>query len=295
MTMLESLATSTQQYFSVVVSASLKYLILAFLTYYVSVVLYGIRWKLVLRGVGRDAPLKELVKAILASIFMNNVTPLSRNGGELLRMAWVSKRANIPAGVSAVSIVYERILETIPVFVLFLVGMSYFSSSEPLPFVLAGIAGILLIWIKWDAFVRLSLRVFRTPVTDDEMRKITALRGMHSLNLAAVLLSSTVWLLDVVRLKLIALAFGLNLAWSFIAVISIANLLFGLVAFTPGGVGIIEGGLVGTLTYFGIPMALAVSITLLERFVSYVASSLVGLAVLLTSGGVEIWKALKSQ
>ncbi len=293
--MLESLATSTQQYFSVVVSASLKYLILAFLTYYVSVVLYGIRWKLVLRGVGRDAPLKELVKAILASIFMNNVTPLSRNGGELLRMAWVSKRANIPAGVSAVSIVYERILETIPVFVLFLVGMSYFSSSEPLPFVLAGIAGILLIWIKWDAFVRLSLRVFRTPVTDDEMRKITALRGMHSLNLAAVLLSSTVWLLDVVRLKLIALAFGLNLAWSFIAVISIANLLFGLVAFTPGGVGIIEGGLVGTLTYFGIPMALAVSITLLERFVSYVASSLVGLAVLLTSGGVEIWKALKSQ
>jgi uncharacterized protein (TIRG00374 family) len=127
------------------------------------------------------------------------------------------------------------------------------------------------------------------------MRKITALRSMHSLNVVAVLLSSTVWLLDVVRLKLIALAFGLNLAWSFIAVISIANLLFGLVAFTPGGVGIIEGGLVGTLTYFGIPMALAVSITLLERFVSYVASSLVGLAVLLTSGGVEIWKALRSQ
>jgi len=293
--MLESLATSAQQYFSVVVSASLKYIILAFLTYYVSVVLYGIRWKLVLRGVGRDAPLHELVKAILASIFMNNITPMSRSGGELLRMAWVSKKANIPTGVSAVSIVYERILETIPIFALFLVGMMYFSSGEPLPFIILGIAGVILVWIKWDAFVRLSLRVFRTPVTDDEMKKITALRSMHSLNMAAVLLSSTIWLLDVVRLKLIALAFGLDLAWSLIAVISIANLLFGLVAFTPGGVGIIEGGLVGTLTYFGIPMALAVSITLLERFVSYVASSLVGLAVLLTSGGVEIWKALRSQ
>ncbi|NJE75675.1 flippase-like domain-containing protein [Thermococcus sp. ES12] len=293
--MLESLATSAQQYFSVVSTASLRYLFLAFLTYYVSVVLYGIRWKLVLKGVGRDAPLRELVKAILASIFMNNVTPMSRSGGELLRMAWVSKKANIPTGVSAVSIIYERILETIPIFALFLVGMMYFSSGEPLPFIVLGIAGVILIWIKWDAFVRLSLRIFRTPVTEDEMRKITALRSMHSLNMVAVLLSSTVWLLDVVRLKLIALAFGLNLAWSFIAVISIANLLFGLVAFTPGGVGIIEGGLVGTLTYFGIPMALAMSITLLERFVSYVASSLVGLAVLLTSGGVEIWKALRSQ
>jgi len=293
--MLESLAASAEQYFSVVSTASLGYLFLAFVTYYVSVVIYGIRWKLVLRGIGRDAPLLELVKAILASIFMNNVTPMSRSGGELLRMAWVSRKANVPPGVSAVSIVYERILETIPVFALFLLGMSYFSSEEPLPFVILGIVGILLIWIKWDAFVRLSLRLFRTPVTEEEMEKITSLRSRHNLNILAILLSSAVWILDVVRLKLITMAFGLNLAWSFIAVISIANLLFGLIAFTPGGVGIIEGGLIGTLTYFGIPMAFAVSITLLERFVSYIASSIVGFVVLATSGGVELWKALKSQ
>ncbi len=294
MIMLENFVESARQYFSVVSTASLGYLALAFVTYYVSVFIYGIRWKLVLRNVGRDAPLGELVKAILASIFMNNVTPMSRSGGELLRMAWVSKRANIPAGISAVSIIYERILETIPVFVLFLVGMTYFS-TEPLPFVILGIGGIALIWLKWDSFVRLSLRLFKTRVTPEEMKKISSLKSRHNLNMLGIALSSTVWLLDVARLKLIALAFGLNLAWSFIAVVSIANLFFGLIAFTPGGIGIIEGGLVGTLTYFGVPTVFAVSITLLERFVSYVASSIVGFAVLLTSGGVEIWKALKSQ
>jgi uncharacterized protein (TIRG00374 family) len=131
--MLESLMASAGRYFSVVSTASLKCLLLAFLTYYVSVVLYGIRWKLVLKGVGREAPLWELVKAILASIFMNNVTPMSRSGGELLRMAWVSRRANIPTGVSAVSIIYERILETIPILALFLLGMSYFSSGVAAP------------------------------------------------------------------------------------------------------------------------------------------------------------------
>lgn len=293
--MLESLAASAEQYFSVVSTASLRYLFLAFVTYYVSVVIYGVRWKLVLRGIGRDAPLLELVKAILASIFMNNVTPMSRSGGELLRMAWVSRKANVPPGVSAVSIVYERILETIPVSALFLLGMNYFSSEEPLPFVILGIVGILLMWIKWDAFVRLSLRLFRTPVTEEEMEKIASLRNRHNLNILAILLSSAVWILDVVRLKLITMAFGLSLAWSFIAVVSIANLLFGLIAFTPGGVGIIEGGLIGTLTYFGVPMALAVSITLLERFVSYIASSIVGFVVLVTSGGVELWRALRSQ
>ena len=293
--MFESLLTSTSEYTSAVLNASLRYLSLAFLAYYTSVFLYALRWKLILRGIGRDAPLMELTKAIMASIFMNNVTPLSRSGGEFLRIAWISKRADVPSGISAVSIVYERILETVPVFLLFLVGASYFSSTESLPFILLGMTGVFIIWTKWDSFVRLSLRVFRTNVTEDEMKGIRDLRRMHDVNLAAIVLSSSVWLLDVLRLKFIGLAFGLDLPWALVALVSIANLILGLVAVTPGGVGIIEGGLIGTLTYFGIPMALALPMTLLERFVSYVASSIVGFIVLLTSGGVEIWRALKSR
>ena len=292
--MIEGIINSAGQYFSVMSSASLRYIALAFLTYYISVVLYAVRWKLVLRGMGKDAPLFELVKAILASIFMNNITPLSRSGGELLRMAWVSKRARIPTGVSAVSIVYERILETIPVFILFMAGVTYFS-EESMLFLLVGILGVGLLWFKWEAFVRFSLRVFKTDVSDEELSAILALKNQHNTNILGIGLSSLVWLLDVARLKLIALAFGLNLGWTFIALVSIANLIFGLVAFTPGGIGIIEGGLIGTLTYFGIPGPFAVSITLLERFVSYVVSTIVGFLVLLASGGVEIWKALKSQ
>lgn len=291
--MFENVGVSTEQYLTLIEKVPLHYLTLALLTYYVSVVLYAIRWKLVLRGMGRDAPLFELVKAILASIFMNNVTPMSR-GGELLRIAWISKKNNIPTGISMVSIVYERILETIPVFVLFLVGMLYFSSTPELLFII-GIAGVAAIWIKWEAFVRLSLRLFRTSVSGEELENILFLRDRHNINLMCILLSSAVWILDVARLKLITLAFGLHLSLSLIAVISIANLLLGLVAFTPGGIGIIEGGLVGTLTHFGIPLGFAVSITLLERFVSYVLSTLVGLVVLLTSGGKEVWRALKSR
>ncbi|NJE06449.1 flippase-like domain-containing protein [Thermococcus sp. M36] len=292
--MVESISSEVSQYFSVLRGASVEYIALALVTYYVSVLLYALRWRLILRGIGREAPMGELVKAIMASIFMNNVTPMSRGGGELLRIAWVSRRVNIPAGMSAVSIVYERILETIPVMVLFLVGLTYFSSEPAVP-VAIGAAGIALIWIKWDSFVRVSLRVFRTEATPEELKRITALRSLHNINLAAVGLSSAVWVLDVVRLKLITLAFGLSLSWGLVAVVSVANLVLGLMAFTPGGIGIIEGGLVGTLIHFGLPSTLAVSVTLLERLVSYVISSAVGFLVLLTSGGVEIWRALRSQ
>jgi len=292
--MLEGLAVSATRYFSLIEEASMRYLALAFLTYYVSVVLYGIRWKLVLRGVGRDAPLSELVKAILASIFMNNITPMSRSGGELLRMAWVSKKADIPTGVSAVTIAYERILETVPVFVMFLLGVTYFSpKSWPLFLLMA--VGVMIIWIKWESFVNISLRLFKANASEEELERIYSLRSKHNLNAAAISLSSAVWILDVSRLKLITLAFGIHMSWAFVAVVSVANLLLGLVAITPGGVGIIEGGLIGILMYFGMPSAFAVSVTLLERFISYVVSSLVGLVVLLTSGGVEVWRALKSR
>ncbi len=292
--MILGMVNSAGKYFSVLGTVSLGYLTLAFLTYYISVVAYGIRWKLVLRGMGKDAPFFELVKAILASIFMNNITPLSRSGGEILRIAWLSKKAQIPPGLSAVSIVYERILETIPVFVLFTLAMTYFS-RDSIPLLVFVMVVVFLLWIKWESFVKLSLKVFKTEIQGEDLERIFNLKNRHNLNIAGIGLSSIVWLLDVLRLKLIALALGLGLGWNFIAIISTANLLFGLLAFTPGGVGIVEGGLIGTLTYFGMPSPFAVSITLLERFVSYVVSTIVGFMVLVSSGGVEIWRALRSQ
>ncbi|ASJ01277.1 lysylphosphatidylglycerol synthase transmembrane domain-containing protein [Thermococcus gorgonarius] len=281
------------EYLTLLGRVSVLYLLLAIFVYYFSVLIYAFRWKLILGGIGKDVPFLELVKSILASIFMNNVTPMSRSGGEVLRIAWISRKGKIPVGLSAMSVVYERILETIPVFVLFLVGMLYFSSIPGLLFVL-GVLGIALVWIRWEDFVRISLRVFRTSVSYEEMERIVSLKRCHNVTLGGILLSSAIWILDVLRLKLITLAFGLHLSISILVVVSIANLLLGLVALTPGGVGIIEGGLVGTLAYFGLPLAMAVSVTLLERFVSYVLSTVVGFFVLVTSGGREIWRALKS-
>jgi uncharacterized protein (TIRG00374 family) len=45
--------------------------------------------------------------------------------------------------------------------------------------------------------------------------------------------------------------------------------LLALIPFTPGGLGFVEAGLVGTLTLAGIPAAAALAATLLYRLVSY--------------------------
>ena len=274
--------------------ASLQYFLLAVATYYASVFLFALRWKYVLKGTGVDVPLGELFKANLAGLFVNNITPMSRGGGELLRMAWISKLQGVPMRISAVSVVYERILESIPVMVMVALGFLYFTTSEA--FALAPLAvGLALIWLKWERFIELTLRLFRVNLSEEERERIVTLRKRGDVNLVGIGTSSLVWVLDVLRLKLITLAIGLNVSLPVLVLVSVINLILGIAAFTPGGIGVVEGGLVGALTYLGFPPATAVSIVLLERFISYVLGSVSGLLALLTSGGREAWRALKSR
>ncbi len=49
---------------------------IALALYYTSTLIYALRWKIVLAGMGgRDLPLLDLLKVTLSSIFVNNVTP----------------------------------------------------------------------------------------------------------------------------------------------------------------------------------------------------------------------------
>lgn len=270
-----------------------RYFLIALATYYISVFLFSVRWKYILRGVGMEVPLGELFQANLAGLFMNNITPMSRGGGEFLRMMWISKRSNVPMGISAVTVLYERILESIPVMFMTTIGMFYFTSTQTLLALLLGVV-VAFIWLKWDRFIDITLRLFRVKVSEEDRSRIVALRNAHSINLIGITMSSAVWVLDVARLKLITLAFGLHIPLVVIVFISVVNLILGIAAFTPGGVGVVEGGLVGALTYVGLSPAIAVSVVVLERFISYVLGSVPGIVVLLTSGGREVWRALKS-
>ncbi len=209
-----------------------------------------------------------------------------------MRITWLSKKYKVPVILSSISIVYERFSEIIPILALTLISISYFTANIIL-LILSLSLILVLLWFKWDKLIRLFIKLFRLNLKENELIPVLELKKKTRLNLAAVGLSSLVWGLDMVRLKLIALVFGWHPSLTLVAVISLANLVFGLLAFTPGGVGIVEGGLTGVLLYLGVPLPLSLSVTLLERFISYGLSTVVGFMVLATSGGMEIWKALR--
>ena len=239
---------------------------------------------------------QSLVPVIFGGIFANNLTPASRTGGEPLRILWVNKRFGISYTDGFISILFERLVEAIPISLLLIYVLYSFPSLEIkfLPIknsltlnstyllLLAFLAAGILIWLFRARFSSLLKSVQQNW------------RQLNKSFIPVLLLSCGVWVLDIIRLKLIALALNLPLSLYIIATVSILYLLLGSLPITPGGLGIVEGGLISFLLYFGLPLASASSFVFLERFISFGLSSLIGFLYLFYYGGFKIWKNTKS-
>lgn len=273
----------------------IRYFVLAFLAYLLSVYLFAVRWQQVLISIGYGLKAVDLVPVIFGGIFANNLTPASRAGGEPLRIFWINKKFGINYTDGFISILFERLVEAIPISLLLIYVLYSFPSLEIklLPernnlmlnstfLLLLGFFAIgLIIWI------------FRANVSSTLYRVRNHWRQLHKSFVAVLVLSSGVWVLDVIRLKLIALALDLPLSLALIATVSVLYLVLGSLPITPGGLGIVEGGLISILLYFGLPLASASSFVFLERFISFGLSSLIGFFYLFYYGGFKIWKSVK--
>ena len=274
----------------------IRYFILAFLVYILSVYLFAIRWQQVLSGIGYDLKATDLVPVIFGGIFANNLTPASRAGGEPLRILWVNKRFGISYTHAFVSILFERLVEAIPIAVLLIYVLYSFPSLEvkflPIKNNLTLSSTYLLLSVFLAAGV--VIWIFREKLSSLLRSIYENWRQLHKSFIAVLLLSSGVWILDIIRLKLIALALNLPLSLYLIATVSILYLLLGSLPITPGGLGIVEGGLISVLLYFGLPLASASSFVFLERFISFGLSSVIGFLYLFYYGGFKIWENIKS-
>lgn len=273
----------------------IRYFVLAFLAYLLSVYLFAVRWQLVLNSIGYELKAADLVPVIFGGIFANNLTPASRAGGEPLRIFWINKRFGINYTDGFISILFERLVEAIPISVLLIYVVYSFPSLEikflPVRNSLMLNSTYLLLLGLFAA--GLVLWYFKEKLSSPLNRVRKHWRQLRKSFTAVLLLSSGVWILDVIRLKLIALALDLPLPLHLVATVSILYLVLGSLPITPGGLGIVEGGLISILLYFGLPLASASSFVFLERIISFGLSSVIGFFYLFYYGGFKIWKSAK--
>jgi uncharacterized protein (TIRG00374 family) len=265
--------------------ADLRLYALAVVAYYTSFLLRSLRWQLLLRNTGVEVPLPPLFETLLASFFVNCVVPAKM--GDVYRAIQLRARQRVSGGRSLGTIIAERLLDLFVLMgLLVIAGAVTFRDRVPrtlVPYFLAGLAlcvvataalgvmtsgrGQRLLRYLPEAAVR-RYESFRTGTVDAFGRWGEV-----------VPLSIGVWVLEGTRLGLVVLALGQGqqVGPAHFLLIALVAALLTTVPFLPGGLVLVEGGMVAVLTTITtVSKSTAVGIALLDRSISYGTLILIG-------------------
>ncbi|MFN2451517.1 MAG: lysylphosphatidylglycerol synthase transmembrane domain-containing protein [Candidatus Dormibacteria bacterium] len=266
---------------------------LALVAYYVSFLVRGLRWKLLLRNVGDDRSTIPLTSIIITSFFVNCVVPAKL--GDVYRAVLVRQRQGVGGTRALGTIIAERLLDLVVLMgLLVLAGAATFRSRVPrvlLPYLLVGgllaLLGIgFVLALSRGRGQRVLVRLPERVVERYENFRVGTVDALT--NLPAVTgLTVVVWGLEATRLAFVVLALhfgGGRLGPSAFLLIALVAALLTTVPFLPGGLGLVETGMVLVLvTVGGLGRDRSVSIALLDRSISYGSLVVVGFLVFASS------------
>lgn len=260
----------------------------ALIVYQASFLVRSWRWKLLLRNAGEDRPTMPLVPILVVSFFVNCVVPAKM--GDVYRAYLARLRQRVPVARALGTIIAERLLDLVVLMGLLLIaGAIVFHDRAPavlIPYVVAGVAvcaaGIAAILVMRAGRGQRLLRLLPEAVfhryESFRMGTVASFRHLDVL----IPLTALVWGMESARLALVVLALGDggSLGPAQLLLIALVAALLTTVPFLPGGLGLVEAGMVGVLVSVGgLGRNAALSIALLDRSISYGSVVAVGAVV----------------
>jgi len=260
---------------------------LAFITFYLTFPIRALRWRLLLRNAnfpmqeGRHtwASLPALTEYIGLSWFANCVVPAKL--GDAYRGYLLKHNGNVSFSRSVGTIFAERLLDMLVLFTLLVIsGWSIFGTALPASarwVFMFGLALVVII-VTGLAAMRFLSPYIRRIVPNRLERVYSSFEDgtLGSLKARALpslfVLTSLVWLGESLRLFLVIEAMGgLRLGLPAVIFIALMGSLLTTVPATPGGLGVVEIGIVGVLhlPIFGVALPTATAVSLLDRVINF--------------------------
>jgi hypothetical protein len=255
----------------------------AFGVFYLGFPLRGYRWALLLRGSGFYCPTKDATEILFLSWLVNCVVPAKLGDVYRAYLLKINSTASLSRTFGTVFI--ERVLDLFVIVVLGLAAgfWSFRSGLPPEIQVVAalGIAVVILLAVGLLFLRNLGARVLGVlPLP----RKQTILElyerfeegvfgalGWRALPRLLVI-TGLIWMTESLRLWLVVQSFGfedVSLGLSGAVFVALIGSLLTAVPLSPAGLGIVEAGIIGVLTVaYGVPLAEATAIALLDRVIS---------------------------
>ena len=262
--------------------------LLAFVLYYLTFIFRGWRWQILARNAqvhttpgGRLPSIFQCSQFILLGWFANTIAWFRLGDAYRALVFTEESKGEFPRVFGTV--LAERVIDIILIFLLLLAGVFYLSVDRGLrpssvfliaPLVMVG-ASILLLLLMRHYGIRLShllpqrFQGIYERFHQGTLGSFKKLRGVFLLGLMA-------WGLEVARLFFVIQALGLDVDFSLVLFVALASALLTTVPITPGGLGIVEPGIVGLLMLSLPDRPDAVSVALVDRSISYASVVIFG-------------------
>ena len=264
---------------------------LAIAAFYSSFVIRTVRWQMLLRNTGESEPFGELFHIIILAWFANCVLPAKM--GDFYRAYLLRQQTDVSGSKGLGTIFSERALDFLVLMSLLVIsGLISFRATVPQRFVPAFIvgmlicagliAGLLVIRYSEGRFSRFLPERLRERAARFKHGLLSAFAGRLPILLA---LSVGVWMAESARLFLVVQALPLHISLGVAQVVFIALVasLLTTIPALPGGLVLVEGGIIAVLVFFGLTASQGFSVAILDRLISYWSLIAVGLVVFLLS------------
>jgi uncharacterized protein (TIRG00374 family) len=264
---------------------------LAVIAFYFSFVIRTIRWQVLLRNASEGSRFGELFHIVILAWFANCVLPAKM--GDFYRAYLLRQSTEVSGSKGLGTIFSERALDFLVLMSLLLVsGLISFRASVPERFVPAFIvglviaagliAGLLVIRFSEGRLSRYLPEGLRERAARFKHGLLSAFAGQVPLLLG---LTVVVWMAESTRLYLVVQALPIHASLSLAQVVFIALVasLLTTIPALPGGLVLVEGGIIAVLAFFGLTAEHAFSIAILDRLISYWSLIAVGLVVFVFS------------
>lgn len=278
-------------------TANINYVILAVVIQFIILALWNTRWSLICKSLNIPHNVLSLFAMTIVGLAINDLTPSGRSGGEPVRAYILSKKSSESFKKTFATVMGDKLFDTIPFAVLAIFAIAYLMFYLHLSttlFILLLIA--LVIFIVLLAFIIYicinetvgiltiewifrQLRRFISKDLDkyEEKTKSSLIGFQNSLRyimndrkllILATVISFLVWFLELLRVYVVFLAFGVHVSLGMIAAVFLVSTLIGIIPALPGGLGSIDGVMILLYSMAGVVASVSTAVTLIERAIS---------------------------
>ena len=290
------------------------YILLAIVIQIFTYYLLAFRWNVINKIANINVNTKSILPMILVGLSINNITPSARSGGEPVRAFILSKYAKKPYEETFATAITDRALDMFPFIILSIIAVIYFiiyfdlskidHGSLFLAIVIVSVVGVtllsvLLIYMSVNEkfgkkattwIVKLIRRFYKKDPESLEEKVMIAISGFqktmrrmfHDKKILyhALPLSFLIWATEIFRVYIVFSAFGIEVNPILIGVVFILASLIGMIPLLPGGLGAVDGVMIGFYSLAGIATSISAAATLIERLISFGMTTTLGIIFL---------------